>query len=86
MLFIRFQTTNERFVQEKQSGQAVSEREAKLKELATAHDSYMELTANLKEGTKVGDLDKATNLALNHLCINKKGVRNVYAPSKGVAC
>lgn len=40
-------------MQEKQSGQAVSEREAKLKDLATAYDSYMELTANLKEGTKV---------------------------------
>ena len=40
-------------MKEKQSGKVASERENMLKELATAYDIYMELLANLQEGTKV---------------------------------
>lgn len=48
-----FQAANDKFVKEKQSGQAATERESMLKELATAYDVYMELIGNLQEGTKV---------------------------------
>lgn len=34
-------------------GSSGAEREAKLKELAAAHDAFFELKANLTEGTKV---------------------------------
>ena len=47
------QTANDKFVKEKQSGRAVTERETMLKDLATAYDIYMELLGNLQEGTKV---------------------------------
>lgn len=40
-------------MKEKQSGQAATERESMLKDLATAYDIYMELIGNLQEGTKV---------------------------------
>lgn len=46
------QTANDKFVKEKQSGRAVTERETMLKDLATAYDIYMELLGNLQEGTK----------------------------------
>ena len=51
--FFFFQAANDRFVKEKQSGQAATERETMLKDLATAYDIYMELLGNLQEGTKV---------------------------------
>ncbi|KAJ7384190.1 Rhophilin, Rho GTPase binding protein [Desmophyllum pertusum] len=46
------QAANDKFVREKQSGQAATERETMLKDLATAYDIYMELIGNLQEGTK----------------------------------
>ncbi|CAN8014036.1 unnamed protein product, partial [Ixodes persulcatus] len=45
------QSANAEFCQEKQ-GHGGNNREAVLMELAAAHDMYMELTANLNEGTK----------------------------------
>lgn len=50
---LKFQAANDKFVKEKQSGQAATERESMLKDLATAYDIYMELIGNLQEGTKV---------------------------------
>ena len=47
------QSANDKFVREKQAGQAATERETMLKELATAYDIYMELLGNLREGNKV---------------------------------
>lgn len=46
------QTSNTEFCKEKNNNQSAARRETMLKELAAAHDAYMELTANLKEGTK----------------------------------
>lgn len=51
--FTVFQKTNTDFVAERSGqGHAAQRREAVLKELAAAHDAFMELTNNLKEGTK----------------------------------
>ncbi|RMX52510.1 hypothetical protein pdam_00015525 [Pocillopora damicornis] len=49
---VKESAANDKFVKEKQSGQAASERETMLKDLATAYDIYMELIGNLQEGTK----------------------------------
>ncbi len=48
-----FKVANNKFVAENQSGTKAGEREQMLKELAQAYDAYIELVANLKEGTKV---------------------------------
>ena len=64
-----FQTTNEKFIQEKQSGKGVTERENMLKDLAKAYDAYMELLANLQEGTKVGKAREGW------ACAKKRGKR-----------
>ena len=54
MKIIFIQEKNDKFFAEKTSGQAASEREKILKDLAAAYDVYTELASNLKEGTKVG--------------------------------
>lgn len=46
------QQVNEEFTQAKANGGATSAREELLKELATAHDIYMEVQNNLEEGAK----------------------------------
>ena len=48
-----FQRSNVEFCQAKSQNKSASEREKKLKDLAAAYDSFMELRANLQEGTKV---------------------------------
>ena len=53
------QEKNDKFVAEKTSGQAASEREKLLKDLAAAYDVYTELTSNLSEGTKVGSCERS---------------------------
>ena len=67
-----FQTANEKFVHEKQSGQAATEREAMLKDLATAYDIYMELIGNLQEGTKVRMTDFFSSILGTFLTIRTK--------------
>ncbi len=47
------QEANSRFCQAKAGNQNAVTREQKLKEVATAFDSYVELKSNLEEGTKV---------------------------------
>ena len=47
------QDANNRFVSEKHSSGAASQREQMLKELSQGYDAYIELSANLQEGTKV---------------------------------
>ena len=47
------QTTNSEFCKAKASNQSAGKREAMLKDLAAGFDMYIELTDNLKEGTKV---------------------------------
>jgi len=47
----RILTTHDQFIRETQP-EGVSSRETKLKELAAGYDAFMELDANLTEGTK----------------------------------
>lgn len=47
------QRANEQFSQAKSQNQAGASREQKLKDLAAAYDSFVELKGNLEEGTKV---------------------------------
>ena len=57
------QSLNDEFVKSKTGNKGPSAREELLKELATAHDIYMEVQNNLQEGTKFySDL---TQLLLN---------------------
>ncbi|XP_072532317.1 programmed cell death 6-interacting protein isoform X1 [Salminus brasiliensis] len=46
------QTSHQEFAALKQSNAEANDREETLKKLASAHDSYIEITSNLKEGTK----------------------------------
>ncbi|MFT7816373.1 programmed cell death 6-interacting protein-like [Arapaima gigas] len=46
------QTSHKEFSNMKQSNQQATLREEVLKKLASAHDSYMEISSNLREGTK----------------------------------
>ncbi|XP_078662086.1 programmed cell death 6-interacting protein-like isoform X4 [Branchiostoma floridae x Branchiostoma belcheri] len=48
----KIQTANTEFCQQKQASGSVNQREEKLKDLAAAHDAFMELISNLEEGTK----------------------------------
>lgn len=51
-ILAKIQDANQRFVAAKKDSGAASQRETMLKDLAQAHDAFMELVANLKEGTK----------------------------------
>lgn len=48
-----FQTAHQEFSNLKQSNAESNQREEVLKKLASAHDSYVEISSNLREGTKV---------------------------------
>lgn len=52
-LVIFFQTSHQEFSSLKQSNTEANQREEVLKKLASAHDSYVEISSNLREGTKV---------------------------------
>ncbi|XP_065052731.1 programmed cell death 6-interacting protein-like [Rhopilema esculentum] len=51
-LLAKIQDANNRFVAEKQSSGAASQRDQMLKELAQAYDAFIELLGNLQEGSK----------------------------------
>ncbi|XP_030644645.1 programmed cell death 6-interacting protein isoform X2 [Chanos chanos] len=51
-LLAKIQTSHQEFAALKQSNTEANEREEVLKKLASAHDSYVEISSNLKEGTK----------------------------------
>lgn len=50
---VLFQTSHQEFSSLKQSNTEANQREEVLKKLALAHDSYVEISNNLREGTKV---------------------------------
>lgn len=64
---ISFQTSHQEFSSLKQSNTEANQREEVLKKLASAHDSYIEITSNLREGTKV----LAQHNTLAHTCLSK---------------
>ena len=47
------QVSHQEFSSLKQSNTEANQREDVLKKLASAHDSYVEISSNLREGTKV---------------------------------
>lgn len=51
--FVILQRANMEFTQAKAGNQSASSRETKLKDMATAYDSFVELKSNIDEGTKV---------------------------------
>uniref|UniRef100_A0AAR2LZ83 BRO1 domain-containing protein n=1 Tax=Pygocentrus nattereri TaxID=42514 RepID=A0AAR2LZ83_PYGNA len=51
-LLAQVQTSHQEFAALKQSNAEANDREEMLKKLASAHDSYIEISSNLKEGTK----------------------------------
>uniref|UniRef100_A0A4W4EUU8 Programmed cell death 6-interacting protein n=1 Tax=Electrophorus electricus TaxID=8005 RepID=A0A4W4EUU8_ELEEL len=51
-LLAQVQTSHQEFATLKQSNAEANNREEVLKKLASAHDSYVEISSNLKEGTK----------------------------------
>lgn len=48
-----FQVSHQEFSSLKQSNTEANQRDEVLKKLASAHDSYVEISSNLREGTKV---------------------------------
>ena len=50
---VLIQTAHQEFSSLKQSNSEANNREEVLKKLASAHDSYVEISNNLSEGTKV---------------------------------
>lgn len=48
-----FQISHQEFSSLKQSNTEANQRDEVLKKLASAHDSYVEISSNLREGTKV---------------------------------
>lgn len=76
-LFYNFQKTNTDFVAERSGqGHAAQRREAVLKELAAAHDAFMELTNNLKEGTKFyNDLTPVSSLKISPMSLYRGCLR-----------
>jgi programmed cell death 6-interacting protein len=52
-MFHFWQRANMEFTQTKVQNQSATSREEKLKDIASAYDSYIELKGNLEEGTKV---------------------------------
>ncbi|MBN3307667.1 PDC6I protein, partial [Amia calva] len=61
------QTSHQEFSTMKQSNSEANQREEVMKKLASAHDSYIEISKNLREGTKVGNLH---SVAGNKIIIN----------------
>ncbi len=68
---IFFQTSHQEFSSLKQSNTEANQREEVLKKLASAHDSYIEISSNLREGTKVltqHNTPALTRLSRDELC------------------
>lgn len=66
---IILQTSHQEFSSLKQSNTEANQREEVLKKLASAHDSYVEISSNLREGTKVlAQHNTHTHTQSNGLC------------------